>query len=223
MGRRISAGDSLADMQIVGVVRDAISQSLREPPPPAVYVPLFQRQTEFPEFVVYASGSLTQVSSEMRRVLQADQPNTAIQIHTLTAQVEAALVQERLMATLGGAFGALALILAAVGLYGLIAYSVARRTSELGIRIALGAGQGNVMWLVIEGALRLLGFGLLLGLPAAWAASRLVTTMLWGLTANDPRTIAAAIALLVLAGLLAGWIPARRAARIDPMTALRCE
>jgi predicted permease len=223
IGRHVSAGSSLADMQIVGVVKDAISQTLREPPPPAVYVPLFQRQTEFPTFVVHASGSLTQVASELRRQLQADVPNTALDIHTLTAQVEAALVQERLMATLAASFGALALILAAVGLYGLIAYSVARRTSELGIRIALGAGHGNVMWLVIEGALRLLGFGLLLGVPAAWAASRLVTTMLWGLSATDPETIAAAIALLMITGVLASWVPARRAARIDPMAALRCE
>ncbi len=223
IGRHISAGSSLADMQIIGVVKDAISQSLREPPPPAVYVALFQQQTEFPEFVVYVSGSLTQVVSALRHELQADLPNTAIQIHTLTAQVEAALVQERLMATLAASFGVLALILAAVGLYGFIAYSVARRTSELGIRMALGAGHGDVMWLVIEGALRLLAFGLLLGLPAAWAASRLVTTMLWGLSATDPATIAAAIALLILTGVLAGWLPARRAAKIDPMAALRCE
>jgi putative ABC transport system permease protein len=223
IGRHISAGDSLADMQVVGVVKDAISQSLREPPPPAVYVPLFQRQTEFPAFVVYASGSLTQVASGLRHQLQADLPNTAIEIHTLTAQVEASLVQERLMATLAASFGVLALILAAVGLYGLITYTVARRTSELGIRMALGAGHANVMWLVIEGALRLLTFGLLLGLPAAWAASRLVTTMLWGLSATDPATIAAAIALLMVTGVLAGWVPARRAARIDPMASLRCD
>jgi len=223
IGRHVSVGSSLADMQIVGVVRDAISQSLREPPPPAVYVPIFQRQTEFPTFVVYASGSLTQVASELRRLLQPQMPSTAIQIHTLTSQTEAALVQERLMATLAASFGALALVLAAVGIYGLIAYTVARRTSELGIRMALGAGRGNVMWLVIEGALRLLGVGLLVGLPAAWAASRLVTTMLWGLTANDPVTIGVATVVLILTGLLAGWVPARRAARIDPMAALRCE
>ena len=127
------------------------------------------------------------------------------------------------MATLAGAFGALALILAAIGLYGLIAYTVARRTSELGIRMALGAGHGNVMWLVIEGALRLLGFGLLLGLPAAWAASRLVTSMLWGLTAKDPTTIGTATVLLILTGLVASWVPARRTAKIDPMGALRCD
>jgi predicted permease len=223
IGRNISAGDSLADMQIVGVVKDAISQSLREPAPPAVYVPLFQRQTEFPTFVVYASGSLTQVASELRHELQSGLPNTAIEIHTLSAQMDAALVQERLMAALAGAFGALALILAAVGLYGLMAYTIARRTGEFGVRMALGAGRGDLIWLVVEGALRLLGTGLLLGLPAAWAASRLVTTMLWGLTANDPTTIVAATALLILTGLFAGWLPARRAAKIDPMAALRCE
>jgi ABC-type antimicrobial peptide transport system permease subunit len=150
-------------------------------------------------------------------------PGAAIQIHTLTAQVEAALVQERLMATLAAGFGALALILAAIGLYGLLAYTVARRTSELGIRMALGASRANLIWLILQNALRLLALGLLAGVLAAIAASRWIASMLFGLTATDTSTIVIAAAVLLAAGLLAAYPPARHASRIDPMSSLRCE
>ncbi len=225
LGQHVSAAaiPDLAGMQIVGVVKDTISQSLREPPPPAVYIPFYQHQTEFPTLIVHASGSLTQVASALRHELQPRLPGSAIQIRALTSQVEAALVQERLMATLAAAFGVLALVLASIGLYGLLAYTVARRTSELGIRMALGAPRGQVMWLVIQDALRLLGLGVIFGLPAGWASSRLITSMLFGLKANDPFTMFAAAAVLIATGLLAGYLPARRASRVDPMVALRCE
>jgi predicted permease len=224
LGQRVSLA-RVADsgVPIVGVAKDMISQSLREAPPPTVYLPLFQRQTEFPAFVVHAAGSLTRVASELRRVLQPGMPGAAIQIHTMTAQVEAAVVQERLMATLAAGFGGLALILAAIGLYGLLAYTVARRTSELGIRMALGAGRASLIWLILQNALRLLAIGLLAGILAAIAASRWIASLLFGLTATDPSTIVIAAAVLLGAGLLAGYPPARRATRIDPMSCLRCE
>ncbi len=225
LGQHVSAGTSrdLAGMQIVGVVKDTISQSLREPPPPAVYIPFYQHQTEFPTLIVRASGTLTQVASALRREFQPKLPGSAIQIRALTSQVEAALVQERLMATLAAAFGTLALVLASIGLYGLLAYTVARRTSELGIRMALGANRGQVMWLVMRNALRLLTCGVIFGLPAAWAGSRLIASMLFGLKANDVFTMCAAVGVLIATGLLAGYLPARRASRVDPMAALRCE
>ena len=224
LGQRVSlARIAESGVPIVGVAKDMISQSLREAPPPTVYLPLFPRQTEFPAFVVHAAGSLTRVASELRRVLQPGMPGAAIQIHTLTAQVESALVEERLMATLAAGFGALALILAAIGLYGLLAYTVARRTSELGIRMALGAGRASLIWLILQSALRLLALGLLAGALAAIAASRWIASMLFGLTATDPSTIVIAAAVLLAAGLLAGYPPARRASRIDPMSCLRCE
>jgi predicted permease len=225
IGQRVSvaAMHDPVGMQIVGVVKDAISQSLRDAPPPAVYLPIYQRQTEFPTFVVRAAGSLTRVASSLREKLQPRLPGTAIQIHTLTAQVEAALVQERLMATLAATFGVLAVILGAIGLYGLLAYTVARRTSEIGIRMALGANPTGVMWLVIQSAVRLLALGVVAGLPIAWVASRLISAMLFGLTTHDPDTILGAGAILIAAGLLAGYLPARRASRVDPMVALRDE
>jgi predicted permease len=225
IGQRVSVAEmhDPVGMEIVGVVKNAISQSLRDAPPPAVYLPLYQRQTEFPTFVVRGSGSLTQVASSLRRKLQPRLLGTAIQVHTLTAQVEAALVQERLMATLAATFGALAVILPAIGLYGLLAYTVARRTSEIGVRMALGANRAGVMWLVIQDAVRILALGVVAGLPVAWAASRLMSAMLFGLTATDPATILAAAAILIAAGLLAGYLPARRASRVDPMVALRYE
>jgi predicted permease len=225
IGQRVSVAEmhDPVGMEIVGAVKNAISQSLRDAPPPAVYLPLYQRQTEFPTFVVRGSGSLTQVASSLRRKLQPRLLGTAIQVHTLTAQVEAALVQERLMATLAATFGALAVILAAIGLYGLLAYTVARRTSEIGVRMALGANRAGVMWLVIQDAVRILALGVVAGLPVAWAASRLISAMLFGLTTTDPATILAAAAILIAAGLLAGYLPARRASRVDPMVALRYE
>jgi predicted permease len=224
LGQRVSLA-RIADtaVPIVGVATDAISQSLREPAPPTVYLPLYRCQAGFPVFAVHAAGSLTRVASELRRLLQPGMPGAAIQIHTMTAQVEAAMVQERLMATLGAGFGALALTLAAIGLYGLLAYTVARRTSELGIRMALGASSASLIWLIIRHALRLLVFGLLAGALAAIATSRWIASLLFGLTATDPSTIVIAAAVLLGAGLLAGYPPARRASRIDPMSCLRCE
>jgi ABC-type antimicrobial peptide transport system permease subunit len=127
------------------------------------------------------------------------------------------------MATLASAFGLLALVLASLGLYGVLAYAVVRRTSEIGIRLALGARQSQVLALVLNSAMRMLALGTLFGLPAAWATSRVVSSMLFGLTADDPATIAGAVTVLLVSGLVAAYIPARRATRIEPLVALRCE
>jgi ABC-type antimicrobial peptide transport system permease subunit len=144
-------------------------------------------------------------------------------LQAFTAQVSRTLVQEQVMASLAAFFGVLALGLAAIGLYGLIAYRVLRRTGEIGIRMALGARRRDVLWLVLQDALRLVAGGVLFGLPAAWAASRLVSSMLFGVTATDPVTVSGALALLSTAALFAAFIPAVRAARVEPMTALRNE
>jgi predicted permease len=216
LGRHFLTDLPPVDTQIVGVVEDARSHSLRDPALPAVYVPSLE-SGGFGNFEVRVAGSIAQVVSELRRELHP------AEIYPLTEQVEKTLVRERLMATLAGSFGALALILASIGLYGLLAYAVARRTNEIGIRMALGAERADVLRMVIRDALRLLGWGVALGLPAAWAASRWVSSMLFGLTPMDAGTILAATALLAGFGLLAGFLPALRASRVDPMVALRYE
>jgi putative ABC transport system permease protein len=214
-------------MEIVGVVKDTVSYSLREPAPPFVYVPYFQSPENigFASFEIRAGSSLAQTARLVQGLLRTRFPETAAQaqVQTLTAQVDRTLTQERLLAALGTCFGALALVLAAVGLYGLLAYTVARSTSEIGIRMALGAERTAVLWGVFNGALRLLACGVALGIPAAWLGSRLIASMLFGLTATDPLTILGATVLLGATALLAAFLPARRASQVDPIVALRYE
>lgn len=137
-------------------------------------------------------------------------------------QVERSLARERLIGTITGLFGALAMALAAVGLYGLMAYGVSHRTREFGIRMAVGAKSGSIARLVLREAAWLMAAGVVLGLAVAWALGRVVRSMLFGVEPTDPASAAAAVAVLVAAALLAAWIPARRAARLDPTRALRC-
>ncbi len=206
------------DVEIVGVVTDTRIHSLREAATPTLYVSMFQDglTPRFSDLVVHANGSLTQVSAELRHEF-------SVPFRPLDEQVEKTLIQERLMASLAGAFGALALILATVGLYGLLAYTVSRRTHEVGIRMALGAKQSQVRWMVVKDALILLAAGAALGAPLAWPLSRLVSSLTYGLTPADPSTIALACAALALFGALAAFIPAHRASRVEPMAALRVD
>ena len=226
LGRHIWASQTgyLADIEIVGVARDAVANSLRAAPFPKVYVPYFQMDRhDATTLEVRAAGSLPQVAEDLRKLVQAKFPGTPIEVRTFRSQVESRLVQERLMATLAGGFGAVALVLAAVGLYGVLAYAVARRAKEIGIRMALGALRGEVLWMVIRQALILLGAGIAIGIPIAFGASRFVSSMLFGVEATDQWTIGAASAVLVAAALAAALLPAWRASRVDPMVALRYE
>jgi putative ABC transport system permease protein len=131
------------------------------------------------------------------------------------------MVQERMMSTLAGGFAMLAVVLACIGLYGLLAYAVTRRTKELGIRMALGAQRARLLAMVLKAAVRLIVIGIAIGLPAGLVVARLVQSMLFGLKANDPGVIGIAIFLLTIAALIAAYLPARRASRVDPMAALR--
>jgi len=226
LGQAISAADSRywKNMEIVGVAGDSHPYTLREAPRPCVYVPFFQQSPDrigFGTLEVKAAGSLNAVAADISRTLSRVAPGAELRIRPFTAQVESSMRRERLMARLASFFGILALVLAAVGLYGLLAYAVAQRTAEVGIRIALGAEPGAVVRMMLARGMYPVAAGILIGLPAAWWTTRFISTLLYGLKAFDPLTIAAAIATLTAVALAAGFIPARRAAKVDPMTSLR--
>jgi ABC-type antimicrobial peptide transport system permease subunit len=176
-------------------------------------------------FELRAEASLAGTAALVRDELHARFPEmpAEVQVERLSAQVGRTLSQERMLAALGTCFGSLALILAAVGLYGLLAYTVARSTREIGIRMSLGAKRGEVLAWVLMRALRLLAGGVAVGIPIAWVSTRLIGSMLFGLRATDPATALAALGLLTATALAAAFIPALRAARVDPVVALRYE
>jgi predicted permease len=224
VGQHLSASvnGTRKDLEIVGLARNTNAAGLRRSPPPTVYVAYAQLTGDVATtLAVRAAGPLGRVSPEIQQALQSKLPGAPIEVRPFSAQVEATIVKERMMATLAGGFGLLALTLTCVGLYGLLAYSVAQRTKEIGIRMALGAQAPRVVALVLKDGARLVAIGIALGLPAAWAASRWVESMLFGLTPTDPAAIGGAIVLLAVAAQLAACMPARRASRLDPLTALR--
>jgi predicted permease len=221
LGQRVSVVGSGREMQVIGVVKDTAYESLREAPP-TVYS-AHQQRPNSTAFVVHAPGQAAAVAAAIRAEVQARLGGRPPRISTLADQLEGSLVLERLLARVTLVFGALALTLAAVGLYGLTSYWVTSRTREIGVRVALGARSVAVLRLVLGDAMRMVAFGVVAGIVSAWGLSRLIESMVFGLTATDVTTIAFAVAVLVLTGLLAGLIPARRATRIDPQLALRNE
>jgi ABC-type antimicrobial peptide transport system permease subunit len=161
---------------------------------------------------------------DVRRAVMAVDRNVSIfRVKTLRAQTEDSLVRERLLATVSGFFGGLALVLALLGLYGLMAYAVAQRTAEIGIRMALGARREQIVWMTLRETLLLAGTGIALGVPLALWLSRFAKALLFGVGATDPATIAIAVSALIGVAALAGYLPARKASRIDPTVALRYE
>jgi len=212
------------DLEIVGVARNTNVVGLRGTPPAVIYVPYAQvPKNHFATVTVRASGGFAEIASAMRRILQPTMPKSPVEVQPLSTHVQATMLQERLMATLAGTLGILALVLASVGIYGLLAYSVARRTREIGVRMALGAERRRVVTLILNGMRRPVVVGVIIGLPVAWAASRSVQSMLFGLKPTDPLAIAGAIVALTIVAHAAAYLPARRAARVDPLVALRHE
>ncbi|MGH9672608.1 MAG: FtsX-like permease family protein, partial [Bryobacteraceae bacterium] len=207
--------------------RDALyRRSLREAPPDMIYVPYSQMNEpeDSVEFGLGADGNSDALASAARRVVQSMAPSALVTpSKTLARQVDEILVLERMLAALGAAFGFLCLSLSAVGLYGLLAYSVARRTAEIGLRIALGAERGRVLWLVLRESLGLFAAGAALGLAVAFVVLKPASDLLFELEPADPASLVLAIGLLAVVALAASAIPAVRAARVDPATALRCE
>jgi predicted permease len=228
VGRHIGFGNepgAVADVEIIGVVKDFRYQSIRGEIPRQLFIPYlglpFAR-----DMTVYVRTALppNQAFSAIRRTVAGLDPNLPVyNLRTLESTIDASLLNERLVAGLSALFGALATLLAVIGLYGVMAYTVAQRTREIGIRVALGAARDNVVWLVMKEVVTMIGIGFAVGLPAAWLSSQAATGLLYGIRPDDPLSIASAMAVLAGCALLAGLIPAVRASRVNPLRALHYE
>jgi predicted permease len=211
-------------LEVIGVARDGKYTSLGEEATPFVYYP--HRQLYRPEMAVVVRGTgdpTSLVPSVRREVAGLDATLPVYDVKTLRGHLGTALYPARAAATLLGFTGALALLLAAIGLYGVLSYTVALRTREIGLRVALGAGRGDVVGLVVGRGLRLAGTGLAIGLAASIGVTRFLSFLLYGTSPLDPGTFASVAALLAGVALVAAWAPARRAAGVEPMVALREE
>ena len=229
IGRRYRAeqGNKLGDpVEIIGLVRDAKYFDLREDFHPTVYVA--SSQSANPGKIVTfelraAAGNATAMIQEAKLAVGTIDADASLQFRTLAGQFDESLARERMLATLSGFFGGLALLLAMLGLYGVMAYDMTRRRNEIGIRMALGAQQSRVLRTVLGEVILLIGIGLGIGLAATLGATRFIGSFLYGVKANDLPMICSAASMLALVGLMASFVPARRASRLDPMAALREE
>ena len=217
--------DGAQQVTVVGVVRDLAQRGLRRTPDPAVYVSAAQFEPPMgPSIVVRGSRPAAALLPGIRaEVARLGSGVSLVQPATVRQRLDDSIFQDRILAALSAFFGALALVLAAVGLYGVVAYTTRRRAGEIGIRMALGASRRSVLWLVVREALTLVAGGLLLGLPLALAGGKAVGSLLFGVPAQDPVALAITAAALVTVGLLAALAPARRATSLDPLRVLRVE
>ena len=229
VGKRLSfISPEGGEVEIVGVVGNAKYGSLREATPRMLYLPYLQPPSGSLEFditmEVRTAGNPESLAGAVRQAIRgAERDLPILALTTLAEEVNNSLAQERLVAELSSFFGLLALILASVGLYGVVTYTVARRTGEIGIRMALGARRPQVLWMVLRESLELIAIGVVIGIPLVVAFARLISSQLYGITKGDPLTICAAVALQASIAAIASYIPARLATKVDPMVALRYE
>jgi len=226
VGKRFRTDDEKAGwIQIVGICKDTRLSNLREQPPAQFFMPYVQQpEAGSMVFEIRSGTGIAEFAPVLRRVVQSVDPDLpVIDLRTQRQQISATMQMERAFAALTAGFGVLALALACVGIYGIMAYSVAQRTNEIGIRLALGAQPVQVRSMILRDSTWLTLAGIAAGVGGALAWTRLVKSMLYGVTANDPTTITAGMALLLAVALAATWIPARRAASVEPMEALRHE
>jgi ABC-type antimicrobial peptide transport system permease subunit len=227
IGRRFGVRrDAGNEIEIVGVVRNAKYNLVREASGKMIYFPHRQELERLREInlAVRTNGDVQNIATRVRAVLRELNPNFPIvSIQSMDQQLDRALMLERVTADLSGFFGVLGAALACVGLYGVISYSVTRRSNEIGVHLALGARRADVLAMVVKEAAGLVSLGIVVGVPASLAASRLVSSQLFGVGPADPLTTATVVALMVVVSGLAALIPARRAAKVNPMTLLRFE
>jgi ABC-type antimicrobial peptide transport system permease subunit len=204
-------------IEVIGVARNAIYGDLREEPKPLIYFP-----TSSARFVlVHTTGNPEALVAHVRREIATLDHNLEFGVRPVSEDIERMLVREKLLAKLSSFFGGLAAILAALGIYGLMAYAVAGRTHEIGIRIAIGARRLSLLRAEMASAMRMVAAGLAIGLPASLGVGRLIEHQLFGVSAAEPAVLAVAAMFLSLIGAVAAFVPARRASRVDPMVALR--
>jgi predicted permease len=226
VGRRFSFGrDEETAITIIGLVRDGKTMSLREEQERFLYLP-YTQSTDLGSVTFYVRSAVDPESLGLRvreAVARVDSSLPITDLKTMNRQIDESLYVERMVAALSVAFGGLATLLAAVGLYGVLSYTVAARTREIGIRVALGASRKGLLLLVLKEVALLVTLGVAIGLSASLIAGRLVETELYGLSGWDPAATVLATLVLLATAALAGYIPAARASRVDPMVALRYE
>jgi predicted permease len=222
LGKRISVGP-VKDLEIIGVAGNSKLSTLKETMSRTIYY-AENRLIGRDRLCARATGDAGAIVAAIRREVRSIDPKLPVfDVKTFAEQIDESISRERLIALLSSFFGLFALLLSALGLYGVMAYAVARRTREIGVRMALGAQTSDVLWLVLRETLLMVSIGVAIGLPAALASTRLAKSLLFGLSANDPLTVALAVLVMLAVAALAGYLPSRRATRIDPMEALRCE
>jgi predicted permease len=225
IGRRLrmSSGPATKEFEVVGVVADVAIGKIREPHQPVVFRPILQEMTraQFPMAHVRVTGDLKMVRDSYARVVESQGRHFVRGVFTLNEWVDHALLQERLTAGLATFAGVLTVVLACIGVYGLLAYAVTSRIREIGIRLALGATRAKVVWMIVREGLSIAVPGVVIGVPCALAGAGLVRSQLYGVGPNDPSTLIGASAIFVLTVVVASLVPAWRASKIDPMEALR--